>query len=119
MSEILVIEDSPSIALLLRRRLEMRGFSVRVSVNGHDGLKLIETGKLPDIVLADVMMPGLDGLETIRQVKSKHPGLPVILVTATQLAPEERRKADAVISKPIAFDELFGAIEKLAPNCST
>ena len=113
MSQILVIEDSPAIALLLRRRLEMAGHSVAVMPNGNHALGRLDAELLPDLILADVMMPGLDGLETLEQIRSRHPGLPVVLVTGKQLEPAQREKADAVFAKPIEFEPLLETIEKL------
>jgi two-component system response regulator GlrR len=119
LSQVLVIEDSPAIALLLRRRLEMAGHSVEVIANGLQALERLDPQALPDIVLVDFQMPGIDGIETMRRIRSDYPGLPVILVTAQNLAPEARREADAVVDKPIEFNELFGTISRLtAPEQS-
>ena len=115
MSRVLVIEDSPAIALLLRRRLEMAGHQVEVAAGGLQALEMLEKPELPQLVLADVMMPGIDGLETLGRIKAKHARLPVILVTGQHLEPAAGRKADAVIAKPIDFDELLRTIEVLAP----
>lgn len=113
MSRILVIEDSPAIALLLRRRLEMAGHAVDLMPNGILGLGRLDAAMLPDLVLADVMMPGLDGLATLRQIRIRHPDVPVVLVTGQQLTPEQREEADAVFAKPIEFDALLAAIDRL------
>lgn len=108
----MVIEDSPAIALLLRRRLEMNGFEVEVCGSGAEGLSCLDRGPVPDVILADFSLPGLDGLEVARQVKARHPGLPVILVTASELSPDQYAEPDAVIEKPIEFESLFAAIER-------
>lgn len=115
MSRVLVIEDSPSIALLLKRRLEMAGHSVRVLGNGTDALAALASEGLPDIVLADVTMPGMDGISTLREIKARHVGLKVILVTAQSLEPPAHEEADAVIDKPIDFGRLLSVLERLAP----
>jgi len=109
----MVIEDSPAIALLLRRRLEMAAHEVRVAPNGIEAMAMIGAEE-PDLVLADVMMPGLDGLETLGRIRSAHQSLPVILVTGQSLDPAQRSRADAVISKPIDFEELLETIDRLA-----
>jgi len=116
LSRILVIEDSPSIALLLRRRIEMEGHEVEVRASGREALDLIMGGPLPDLVLADVMMPGMDGMETLGQIKQSHPGLPVILVTGQQMTRAETGQADALVSKPIDFEALFREISGLVPG---
>ena len=113
MSRILVIEDSSAIALLIKRRLEMAGHSVETLANGDLALKRLEDGELPELVVADVMMPGLDGLSTLRQIRDRHPGLPVILVTGQDLDEKQRQEADAVFAKPIEFDSLLATIRRL------
>lgn len=113
MSRILVIEDSPAIALLLRRRLEMAGHEVDAVPNGNHALGRLDAATVPDLVLADVMMPGLDGLATLRLIKDRHPELPVVLVTGTNLEREQEQEADAVCTKPIEFDQLLEAVEQL------
>lgn len=92
----------------------MADHSVQVAVSGAQGLEAIDPGDLPDVVLADVMMPGMDGIETLRRIRLAHPALPVILVTGQQLAPELQREADALVPKPINFDLLLEAIDRLA-----
>ena len=114
MSRILVIEDSPSIGLLLRRRLEMAGHSVQVEPDGKSALEVLAGADgLPDLVVSDLSMPGIDGIETIRQIKSRHRELPAILVTAHSLAPEQQTGADEVIGKPIDFDRLLKTVARL------
>jgi CheY-like chemotaxis protein len=110
---ILAIEDSPAIALLLRRRLELAGYSVEMSPNGLDAIELLEDGLQPDLVMADVMMPGIDGLETLTRIRQMRPGTPVVLVTGQDLHPLEQEKADAVFPKPIDFEALLREIARL------
>jgi CheY-like chemotaxis protein len=113
LSRILVAEDSPAIALLLRRRLEMAGHSVEMAPGGDQALEMLEAANLPDLVLADVMMPGRDGLATLEQIRSRHPRLPVILVTGQQLTAEQEAAADAAFTKPIEFEDLIATISEL------
>jgi DNA-binding response OmpR family regulator len=117
MSRILVTEDSPSIRLLLRRRLERAGHEV---LEARDGAKAIEavTGAeavSPDLVLLDGMMPGVDGTEALRQIKSRSPEIPVIMVSAVSEVsiPPDWEMADAHLSKPIDFGELLARIDLL------
>lgn len=113
MSEILVIEDSPTIALLLRRRLEMAGHSVKVAATSDEALAGFDETSPPDIVLADHSIPGASGLETLKRIKSRAPGIPGILVTAWSLTPEERTGADDLVTKPIDFNHLLATIARL------
>lgn len=95
----------------------MEGHSVDVMADGLQALERLDRQALPDIALVDFQMPGIDGIETLRRIRSGHPGLPVVLVTAQNLDPEARREADAVVDKPIEFEELFGTIKRLtAPD---
>lgn len=91
----------------------MAGHGVDVSPNGTDALDRLQSEEPPEIVLADVMMPGPDGFETMRQIRELRPGLPVVLVTGQQLHPDRQKEADAVFSKPIEFDLLLPTIERL------
>lgn len=92
----------------------MAGHAVLVCAGGNEALERLTPRDLPDIVLADVSMPGIDGIETIRRIRSRHPGLPAVLVTAHHLAPEDAATADAVIAKPIDFDQLLRTMDRLA-----
>jgi CheY-like chemotaxis protein len=113
-SNLLVVEDSPTIALLLRRRLEMVGHEVRVAADGRAALARLEQACLLDLVLADVMMPGIDGIETLERIKAVRPELPVVLVTGQEVDAATRERADAIFPKPIDFDRLLRAVEQLA-----
>src|ERR1700676_702922 len=77
----LVVDDSPTQALDLRRRLTRGGFHVEMAANGRAALDAGDK-HLPDIVLTDLMMPEMDGLELVKQLRRSRPGLPVILLTA-------------------------------------
>lgn len=92
----------------------MAGHEVDVSPNGAEALDRLQVEETTELVLADVMMPGPDGFETMRRIRELHPGLPVILVTGQQLHPDRQKEADAVFSKPIEFDQLLPTIERLA-----
>jgi CheY-like chemotaxis protein len=116
LSRILVIEDSPAIALLLRRRLAMDGHSAEVATNGDQALKRLDGANLPDLLLVDVMMPGRDGLGTLKTIRSRHPGIPAILVTGQKLTSVQEEIADAVFAKPIEFEPLLAKIADLLPE---
>ena len=82
-SHIHVVEDEEDIARLIRYNLSLQGFQVSCSASGEEGLVIIEQEKV-DLVLLDLMLPGIDGLEVCRQIKNdpKVASLPVIMVTA-------------------------------------
>ncbi len=83
MTSILVAEDEPHILLLIQRKLESAGYQVITTSNGNDAMRLA-LGSRPDLLLLDIMLPGSEGLEVCRQVKSTY-GLkapPVIFISA-------------------------------------
>lgn len=77
----LVVDDSPTQAIELQLRLTRAGFEVRTAGGCIEAMTLLEQAR-PDIVLTDLEMPELDGLELVQRIRAKYPGLPVILLTA-------------------------------------
>jgi OmpR family response regulator RpaB len=116
MSLVMVAEDSASIRLLLRRRLEMAGHEVIEARDGADAIQTFEalgdTGR-PDVMLLDAMMPRLSGAEVLEQVKTGSPETPILVVSAVPdlEATEEFAQADGYLAKPIDFTQLLASIE--------
>lgn len=81
MARILVAEDSPTQALALRRMLETAGHSVTITTNGREAFEALKPGAT-DLVLTDLQMPEMDGLELVQAVRLRHPLIPVILMSA-------------------------------------
>ena len=81
MTRILVVEDSRTQALQVQVMLENAGFTVSMAGNGKEALEVLKQG-LPDIVLSDVQMPHMNGLELVEAVCKEYPGLPVVIMTA-------------------------------------
>jgi len=108
-AKVLVVDDSPDIALLLVRLLELQGCDVAVAPDGQQGLVLAERFQ-PDVALLDVMMPGMDGMELCQRLKAQHEGLYVILVTAMSDNKDVVRGLDAgadeYITKPFSKEVL-------------
>ena len=78
---ILVIEDNPDLAYGLRNNLEIEGYDVEVAGDGTKGLARARTGK-PDLVILDLMLPGLDGFRVLRTLREGGHGMPVLILTA-------------------------------------
>ena len=78
--KVLLIDDEEEFILALARRLEFRGYLCKTAGDGESGIHLIENEPF-DIALIDLMMPGLNGLDTLRQIKTMNKNLPVILLT--------------------------------------
>jgi CheY-like chemotaxis protein len=81
MTRILVAEDSPTQSVYVQGLLEDAGYKVECVGNGKLALRRIENGSKPDLVLTDMMMPEMDGLQLVRAIRIHHPGIPVILMT--------------------------------------
>ncbi len=109
---ILVIDDEPPIQRLVRARLQADGYTVVTASNGADALTVMEDQR-PDLVILDVMMPVMDGFETLRRIRSQSQ-LPIIMLTA-RTADADRLKgfhggADDYLSKPFNPDELAARV---------
>ena len=79
--KILIVDDEPDTILILQDRLEMDGYEVVTATDGDDALELIDQD-LPDLVLLDIQMPRLDGIETLTHLHEKYPGILVLMLTA-------------------------------------
>src|SRR6478752_8524797 len=110
---ILVIEDEPRILGFLARGLESEGFAVDGARNGREGLKRAQRDTY-DLVLLDLLLPGIDGLSVLHELSKTHPELPVVIVSARSDLPTKLRGfglgAADYLSKPFAFDELLARI---------
>ncbi len=110
---ILIVDDEPSILQSLSGLLTDEGFEVITANNGYEALKVIDT-EAPDLVLLDIWMPGIDGMETLKEIKKNSAALPVIIITghgnvetavkATKLG------AFDLIEKPLNIDKVIVAI---------
>jgi two-component system KDP operon response regulator KdpE len=110
--KIMLVDDEPSILKVLSIKLRVSGYQVISALNGDEALKLIKSEK-PDVVLLDVIMPGMDGFEVLQKLRA-FSKLPVIVVSAR---PEYSRQAmtlgaNAFIAKPFDIDELLKKIEQ-------
>lgn len=123
---ILVVDDNPDNAHIIRDYLEARGYPITVAYNGDDAMKAFEEVK-PALVLLDVMMPGRDGWQVCRDMK-QHPTLGrnvrVVMVTALDDWVNKRQAlqtgADDFVEKPFELSKLAATVERnvklLAPN---
>jgi DNA-binding response OmpR family regulator len=123
---ILIIDDEPHICEALKDRLESMGYDVLIAHDGRTGLALIALeGKQVPIegVLLDVHMPVMDGMEVLREVQSRHPGLPVLMMSA---GPDRRVLDEAIrlgaknyLMKPFDASSLKRLFEEVFPlgNC--
>lgn len=110
---ILIVDDEPTIVQSLTGLLTDDGFEVISASNGYEALKLIES-ESPDLVLLDIWMPGMDGIETLKEIKKNNPFLQVIIITGhgTVETAVKATKLGAfdLIEKPLSFDKVIVSI---------
>jgi two-component system nitrogen regulation response regulator NtrX len=110
---ILIVDDEPTILQSLGALLVDEGFEVLTASNGYEALKIID-GESPDLVLLDIWMPGMDGLDTLQEIKKNHPVIQVIIITGHGTI-ETAVKATKIgaydlIEKPLSIDKVIVAI---------
>lgn len=112
---ILVIEDEQKIADFLRRGLTYEGFQVDVRADGEAGLKAARDNP-PDLVILDIMLPGLDGFEVCRRLRAGGP-VPILMLTARDSVSDRVKGldsgADDYVVKPFHFEELIARVRAL------
>ena len=110
MFTILVVEDDAPLQRMMSAFLGLNGFSVVGAANGEEALNAIDR-VMPDLVIADVMMPVMDGWELTRELRRCYPRLPIMLVTARDTIEDKRTGftsgADDYLTKPVDLDELL------------
>ena len=115
MAEVLVIEDDPTSSELVRRVLVAEGHSVIFAENGAVGLKKLAQARV-DIVLTDLLMPVLEGLETIREIRRLQPDVKIIAISGVYsdyLEAASKLGANAVFRKPFQPSALRDAVAAL------
>ena len=114
MSKILVIEDEKNLRQLYKQDLELDGHTVVTAKSAEEGLKKVET-EAPDLVVLDIRMPGMDGLEAMGRILDQHPSIPVLLNTAYSSYQDSFLSwgADAYVIKSSDTGDLRREVEQL------
>jgi DNA-binding response OmpR family regulator len=116
MKHILVVDDDPAVTSVLRRGLLYEGYTVEVANSGEEGLARARE-HVPDLVILDIMMPGLDGLEVLSRLREADTHLPVLFLTARDAPADEvlglERGADDYVVKPFTFEVLLARVRAL------
>ena len=117
---VLIVDDEPSILQSLGGLLSDEGFEIITASNGYEALKIIDK-ESPDLVLLDIWMPGIDGIETLKEIKKNNPYIQVIIITghgnietavkATKLG------AFDLIEKPLSIDKVIVSINNALEGC--
>ena len=120
---ILVVDDSPDICFLISSHFKLKGFTVKTVQSGNEAMKLIEKNHF-EIVVSDIIMPGMKGTELLQKVKKQYPITHFIMITGyvslEHLLTCMRYGADTCIFKPMNnFSELDGAIDRALDSMRT
>ena len=116
---VLVADDNDVAQRLCRRVLEKAGYNVLIAV---DGLQAVEVAlsQHPAMILMDVAMPGIDGIEAMRRIKAAIPDQPIVIASAHSMASDRERflaaGADDILSKPFRLTDLVAIVAKLTAN---
>jgi two-component system, OmpR family, response regulator len=119
--KILIVEDDSKIASFIMKGLKQSGFVVDHADNGEDGLLLAKQG-VYDVAVIDIMLPGMDGLSLIEELRRKKVNLPVIILSA-KCSVDDRVKGlqsggDDYLTKPFAFSELLARLQAILRRSS-
>ena len=120
---ILVVDDEPDVAEMFRQRFRREAkqgtYVLHFAASGEEALDKLADGVRPEliVILSDINMPGMDGLSLLREIKTRRPDLPVMMVTAYGDDERRRRAEDAgalqFLSKPVDFDLLKEELRRL------
>jgi len=129
MAKILVIDDEKDVRVVLGEILRREGYEVALAADSQQGLEELRSNGA-DLVITDVIMPGMDGVATARQIRSEYPSLPIIVIsgggnvaplayepssisTTAYLASASNAGADRTLTKPFDRKELVDAVQEL------
>ena len=122
MAKILIVEDEPNMVSGLRDNFEFEGYEVITAEDGLSGLNRALNDS-PDLVVLDVMMPRMSGLEVCKQLKSKRPSVPVIMLTARGQEVDKvvglELGADDYVTKPFSIRELLARVKAVLRRAQT
>src|SRR5882757_5174105 len=121
-AKILIVEDEPNMVSGLRDNFEFEGYDVITAQDGVSGLSRA-LDESPDLVLLDVMMPRMSGLDVCRQLKAKRPSIPVIMLTARGQEVDKvvglELGADDYVTKPFSIRELLARVKAVLRRAHT
>lgn len=114
--KILVVEDDPKISAFISKGLKESGYITETAMDGIEALEHLDTGSF-DLIVLDIMMPRMNGIDFLREIRAKGMSTPVIILSAKRTVEEKveglQHGADDYIVKPFAFSELLARIQVL------
>ncbi len=117
---VLIVDDSVTMIMSLKTALEMHGFKIETASNGQLALDKIKSGVKPNLIITDLNMPVMDGLEFIKNVRSILRFTPILILTteSQQKKREEAKKLGATgwLVKPVSGNDLINVIKKVLPG---
>ena len=120
MTRVLVADDSETILLLMRTRLELAGYEVETAADGQEVTERLhegDDGPLPDLLLLDAMMPRKSGIDALRELRAAGVDTPALIISAHQGATDadapSNLEVNGYLTKPIDFDRLLDSIAEL------
>jgi two-component system response regulator MprA len=115
-AHILIVDDDNRVTSALRRTLAYEGYQISVAANGEAALFIVRS-RPPDLVILDLMLPGIDGLEVCRRIRSAGDGIAVLMLTARDAVADRvaglETGADDYLVKPFASEELLARVKAL------
>ena len=115
-AKILLVDDEPAMLRYIRTLLEVDDYKVETASTGEEALQRVDKGMEPDLVLLDVLMPGIDGLETLEQLRQKRPGVKVVMLSCVndtkKVVQAMRLGAQDYLTKPFQKAELDAVIDQ-------
>src|SRR6266576_5666835 len=113
---ILLVDDEPGMLRYIRTLLEVDDYKVETATNGEEAVARVQKGLQPDLVLLDLLMPGIDGLETLEQLRQIKPGLKVVMLSCVsntrKVVQAMRLGAHNYLTKPFQKAELDAVIDQ-------
>jgi DNA-binding response OmpR family regulator len=120
--KVLLVDDEQEFAATLAERLTLRGMTTTTANNGEQALRCLEEGR-PHIVILDMKMPGMSGLEVLRLIKQKCPTIPVILLTGQDTTKDSMEGMDVgafdYMVKPVKIEELLQKMREALGQAGT
>ena len=114
-AKILLVDDEPGMLRYIKTLLEVDDYKVETATTGEEALQRVEKGMEPDLVLLDVLMPGIDGLQTLEQLRQMQPGVKVIMLSCVndtrKVVQAMKLGAQDYLTKPFQKAELDAVID--------